>query len=103
MIGSMKNTTRELARYETALELLNMMVAGASAEIAAEERNERPNDGKIAKLAQDQAEFRRASMALDPEDEDAIDSVIRIYGAHQRDRRAGVEIPPQTALAARAR
>lgn len=60
----LKNTTRELARYETALDLLNMMVAVASADIASEEGSGHPDARKIATLVQDKVTYRRAALAL---------------------------------------
>ncbi|MBN8477362.1 MAG: hypothetical protein J0L91_00170 [Burkholderiales bacterium] len=87
-MSTMKNSTRNLARYETALDILNMMVAGLSADIATEEAGHRPSEVAIAKMARDQRDYRRAALALNPDDADAIEEVIKVYGPLQRSKRA---------------
>lgn len=84
---SMKNSTRSLARYETAIDVLNMMVAGLSADIAAEEAKGEPSQLLIAKMVNSQRVYRSEALSLNPDDNEAVEHVIKTYGPLQRGRK----------------
>lgn len=74
------STTEKLARYETALEIYNTLIADRSAAIAAERAKISPDASRIDAMIQEQIALRSDSHALTFEDSDSIERVISTHG-----------------------
>lgn len=74
------STTQKLARYETALEIYNMMIAQRAAAIAKERVMSPPNQTRIDALLREQADLRSESNALDFNAPETLERVIAVHG-----------------------
>jgi hypothetical protein len=74
------STTEKLARYETALEIYNTLIADRSAAIAIERAKVSPDASRIDALIQEQVALRSESFALGFDDSDSIERVINTHG-----------------------
>lgn len=81
------DTTRRLARYETALENFNMLVAECSAKLGMERSRRVPDATRIKELQLIQARIRDESSALSFDDTAAIEAVILAHSNAIKDRR----------------
>ncbi len=78
--GDPPSTTERLARYETAKEIYNYLIAMRSAWIHEERSKATPDETVIAKLIAEQVELRQTSDALGYNDTAGIEHVISTLG-----------------------
>lgn len=74
------NTTRRLARFETAQELCGMMAAGSSSLIRDEEAKAHPDPVVVGRLRLERAAYLDEGSALRLDDSAAIERAIAAYG-----------------------
>lgn len=72
--------TQRLARYETAIEILGMMVAVSSELIHLEREKALPDESAIQQWENEQDAFHDKDDALMLEDDDKIAQIIDVYG-----------------------
>lgn len=77
--------SRTGVRYEVALDVLGAIIAHHSEQIAIERDKPQPDENaiKVAELAK--SSLRDLREALEPNDEDGIESVIKRFGQQARD------------------
>ncbi|MGP8438162.1 hypothetical protein ACT2FY_09470 [Paraburkholderia fungorum] len=77
--------SRTGVRYEVALDVLGAIIAHHSEQIAIERDKPQPDENaiKVAELAK--SSLRDLREALEPTDEDGIESVIKRFGQQARD------------------
>lgn len=76
----MLTTTERLARYETAQEIIGMMIALRSAWIAAELGRDAPDGTKVAAWETERSRLTGERQMLGMDDDGGIDRVLSEYG-----------------------
>jgi hypothetical protein len=77
-------TQEEARAYECACEVISDMIAIRTAEITVEERQDKPDQGKLAKLEAQITELYAERDALDPDDTKSIARIRSLYGEEVR-------------------
>ena len=77
--------SRTGVRYEVALDVLGAIIAHHSEQIAIERDKPQPDENAIKVAEADKSSLRDLREALEPNDEEAIESVIKRFGQQARD------------------
>ena len=77
------------ARFEAAIEVLGVLVGWYSSLLGEEQSKDVPDRAEIARLRQQRAEYVREQMALDLNDDAAVERTITECGALVRRLRSG--------------